>query len=143
MSKWSRIAIVVVCLFGFLFIRFRESALFYDPFILFFKGYFQSQRLPQINVPKLILNLILRYGIHMVLSIAVLWAIFMERGILKFSMILYILIFITLLSVFWYEVKHYEIGNYGLLFFVRRLLTQPVLIIILIPGFYYYRKENN
>lgn len=41
-----RVFVVFLCLVGFAFIRFRESELFYDPLIAFFKSNYQKMTLP-------------------------------------------------------------------------------------------------
>lgn len=143
MLRFVRIIVVFLCAVGFLFIRFRESELFYDPLICFFKGNYQVASLPEIDAVKLYLNLSLRYGVHMVLSLFILWAVFLEKGILKFAVVLYGFVFVALLIVLGYFISTYSIGQATSVFYVRRFLIQPLLILILVPAFYYYRKVND
>ena len=143
MSKLIRVIVVFLCCISFLFIRFRESELFYDPLISFFKGYYQFSDLPEMNLGKLYFNIFLRYGIHMILSLIVLWMLFMEKGILKFAALLYGVVFILLLGGIMYLLHDYEIDSSGTLFYVRRFLIQPLILIILLPAFFYYRKVNS
>jgi len=143
MSKGARIIIGFLCFMGFVVIRFRESQLFYDPLISFFKGYYLQSDLPEMDTIKLFLNLGIRYGIHMILSLIILWVTFLEKGIIKFATVLYVAVFIVLLVVFIYSFYSYEIGEAGSMFYVRRFLIQPLLIFILLPAFFYYRKVNS
>ncbi|MFT5751668.1 MAG: exosortase F-associated protein [Flavobacteriales bacterium] len=142
MHRTLRIFVILLCLFMLILVRFRESALFYDPLISFFYGDYQSQPLPGIEWISYVLNIFLRYVINMLLSVAILWLAFKDRGIVKFSMLLYTIMFCVLMSlfvVFWHTSAQ---GEYMALFYVRRFLIQPLLIFMLLPAFYYYRRVN-
>lgn len=143
MRKWVRAGIILLCLMGFVFVRFRESELFYDPFITFFKGYYQESPLPELARGKFILYLTLRYSIHMVLSLVILWAVFLEKDIIKFGLIVYLAVFSVLMALLLYLLNYFEIGQASLIFYTRRFLIQPLLIFILLPAFFYYRKVNS
>lgn len=143
MTKWVRAAIALLCLMGFVFVRFRESELFYDPLITFYKGYYQNSPLPEIEMSRFLASIGLRYAIHMALSLLILWVVFLEKGIIKFALILYALVFVILLGLLLYLLQFYEIGDAGAVFYVRRFLIQPLLILLLLPAFFYYRKVNS
>lgn len=143
MPKTLRFAIAFGCFVGFAFLRFRESELFYDPLLSFFKGYYQDAPLPELNKGKLILHIGLRYGIHMILSLIILWVAFLEKGILKFAGLVYVIVFVVLVFILLYLIQTYEIGQGGSVFYTRRFLIQPLLIFILLPAFFYYRKVNS
>lgn len=143
MRMWIRYSIALLCMMGFVFVRFRESELFYDPFISFFKGYYQESPLPSLEKGRLFLNLTARFSIHMLLSLVILWVAFMEKGIIKFAAILYGIIFLGLMLVLVYQIDTYRIGANGGLFYTRKFLIQPLLIFIMLPAFFYYRKVNS
>ena len=132
MSKSVRIGIGILCFLGFVLVRFRESELFYDPFISFFKGYYQQAPLPELNLRKLIFNIGLRYGIHLMVSLLLLWVVFLEKGIIKFALFLYVVAFVLLLGAFVYLLSSFQIGETAGLFYTRRFLIQPLLICILL-----------
>jgi exosortase F-associated protein len=138
MSKFGRVTIGFLCFLGFAFVRFRESELFYDPFLSFFKGYYQ-----QLDMVKLMLHIGWRYAIHLVLSLVLLWVVFLEKGIVKFALLLYVIVFLVLLSVLTYLIHSFEIGATASIFYTRRFLIQPLLLCILLPAFFYYRKVNS
>jgi len=143
MSIILRVVIGLVCVLGFLFIRFRENELFYDPLIPFFKGIYQQQPLPEFDRLKLLFHVVFRYGLHMILSLIVLWVVFLEKGILRFAVVLYLIVFVLLMICFLYVINSNAVSDHGTLFYVRRFLIQPLLILILVPAFFYYRKVNN
>ena len=143
MHKAIRFILVLLCFFWFAVIRFRESELFYDPFIQFFKGDYQARSLPNIDLWKLFIGMSFRYSLHMLLSLGILWFAFFDKGILKFASLMYAVVFVLLIIVFQVVYAHAEPGNYLNLFYVRRFLIQPLLIFVLLPAFYYYRKVNS
>ena len=138
-----RAFVIFLCFFGFAFIRFRESELFYDPLILFFKSNYQSLPLPDMEMGKLYLHLFLRYLLNTALSLIVLWFIFKERGMIIFAALFYGMVCVILLLVLSVLFKTQEIGEYLPIFYVRRFLIQPILLFMLLPAFYYYRKASN
>lgn len=143
MPRIIRYLVIFLCFFGFVFIRFCESELFYDPLILFFKGQYQVAQLPEININKLLLHISFRYVIHMLLSLLILWMAFVEKGIVKFAVALYIFVFVVLMTVLMFLLNTYQIGDAAQVFYIRRFLIQPLLIFILLPAFFYYRKVNS
>ncbi len=138
-----RVIVVFLCFLGFAFIRFRESELFYDPLISFFKSNYQSVPLPDMDMGKLYLHLFFRYLLNAVLSLIVLWFIFKERGIITFAALFYGVVCVILLLVLGVLFNTQEVGEYLPIFYVRRFLIQPILLFMLLPAFYYYRKVSN
>lgn len=143
MKRVIAIVVVLLCFIGFAFIRFRESELFYDPLIAFFKGNYRATLLPEMEEGKLFLNLFFRYAVNMLLSLIVLWMAFREKGIIKFATLFFAIVFIVLIIVFKILLLTQGVGEYLPLFYVRRFLIQPLLLFMLLPAFYYYRKVNN
>ncbi|MEP0265946.1 exosortase F system-associated protein [Dokdonia sp.] len=143
MKEAIRITVVFLCLLGFAFLRFRESELFYDPLIAFFKGNYRVTILPDMEEGKLFLHLFFRYTINTVLSLVILWMAFKERGIITFATLFYVVVFVLLMITFKIMLTTQGIGEYLPLFYVRRFLIQPILLFMLLPAFYYYRKVHN
>ena len=143
MHKALRLLLVGICFFGFLFIRFRESILFYDPLIDYYHGDYQNNPIPYIAEGKLYANILLRFVMNMVLSITILWLVFRDKQIIKFSTLFYGVVFILLIITMFILVRTYDFKTYLPLFYVRRFLIQPILLFLLVPAFFYHRKVNN
>ncbi len=143
MKGLLRILVVLLCFVGFVMIRFRESELFYDPLITFFKGNYRNLPLPEMDQGKLMLHLFFRYILNTGLSLIVLWVAFREKGIITFASIFYSIVFVLLIIVLNVLFATQDIGEYLPVFYVRRFLIQPILLFILLPAFYYYRKVNS
>ena len=128
--------ILIIC------IRFFEDKLFYDPFLQFFKSHYQNKPLPNFENFKLILNLFLRYFANSLLSILIIYLLFQNKMHVKIASFLYLIVFLVLILVFSYLLYDSDEPDYLLLFYVRRFLIQPLLLLLLIPAFYFQKKAE-
>ncbi len=126
-------------------IRFFEEQLFYDPLIEFFKSDYLLGIIPPMDMARLMIALTIRFALNTVLSLGIIYIGFRDLNMLKFSAILYALLYIVATSVFIYLVLNIERDHYLALFYVRRFLIHPIFLLILLPAFYYYklREEKN
>lgn len=136
-----QITITCVVVFIFALMRNFEDALFYDPFLDFFKGEFTQQSFPQIVGWKLYLNFLLRYFLNTVLSLIVIYSFFKNLEFIKVASVLYCLFFMVLMvliSVVLYFFKEQVM----LLFYLRRFIIQPLFLLLFIPGFYFQKETS-
>jgi exosortase F-associated protein len=132
------ISILIVLCFGL--IRAFENSLFYDPFLVYFEAEFKNVPYPEVDVLKLVCGLLLRYSLNSVLSLALIYNLFRDIEILKFSIFLYLFFLVFLIGVFVLILEYFPDGNW-LLFYVRRFIIQPIFVLLFIPAFY-YQQEN-
>jgi exosortase F-associated protein len=139
----NKIKIVqVVFLVGLLaLVRAFENQLFYDPFLNYFKEE-NALAYPEINSMKLYLNLLFRYFLNTIISLAILYVIFKDIALVQFSAILYALFFILLLIGFYIYLNHFDESHKMILFYIRRFLIQPIFILLFIPGFYFQAQSQ-
>ncbi|EGV43546.1 exosortase F system-associated protein [Bizionia argentinensis JUB59] len=137
----SYISIVLLILLLVL-IRFFENELFYDPYLAFFENDYLYIDSPRREVFKLTAFTSLRYLLNTILSLGVLFALFKDVSLIKFSGIIYGFAFIVLIFFFLYFVINPNQDDYYLFFNIRRFLIQPLLLLLLIPAFYYHKKLN-
>jgi|SRR5690606_4512796 len=137
MNKWLRYALAAVLIFCLILVRRFETELFYDPFLEFFKGDFLNNDYPQYDLTKIILSIFSRYFLNTFISILIIGLIFWNKKYMLFSTYVFIGFFLILLPIYVYFVEtEFSFGeNFG--FYIRRFLIQPVLLLILIPAFYY------
>ncbi|NCT17079.1 MAG: exosortase F system-associated protein [Flavobacteriaceae bacterium CG_4_8_14_3_um_filter_34_10] len=141
-SKYKVIRIICVLFLIMLLVleRLFETELFYDPLIPFFKQDYLLKKVPQVNVTLLLLNTVFRYALNMLISLAILYVIFKDKDVIKFSFFLFVLALVILLPWMAYLVLNASPeSNYNLLFYVRRFLIQPIFILFLLPAFYYHK----
>lgn len=132
------IAIFVIICFGI--IRAFESEIFYDPFLTYFESDFKNASFPQVDSSKLFYGLLLRYVLNTILSLILVYALFQDYEILKFSAIVYCFFLLILFGMFFIILNHFPGGNW-LLFYVRRFIIQPIFVLLFIPAFYYQQQN--
>lgn len=130
---------LVFCL---VLVRFYEEVLFYDPFLAYFKSDFNNLPLPVFDSFLLILNLLFRYGLNMVFSLGLLYVLFKDATMIRFSFYLYLIAFVLLLFSFFSVIYFYGAENNFLLFNVRRFLIQPLFVLLFIPAFYFQKQHS-
>lgn len=140
MDRGIRIIGAILSVGLLVLVRVYASTLFYDPLINFFKNTHSMLPLPMFDWPGLLLNLGLRFWINSMISIFILWILFKNREIIQLSFIIYGFFFLLLMISFSILLLTYQQGAYMGLFYVRRFLIHPLLLLILIPGFYFYRN---
>ncbi|GER58172.1 hypothetical protein ULMA_02800 [Patiriisocius marinus] len=130
---------MVFLLIGLLvLIRTFESQLFYDPLLLFFKTDHTINALPILDYSKLYLGLTFRFLLNTLVSLAILWFVFKNKKVLKFSVLLYVMFFIICVGFFTFFIVVYSDGPHQPLFYVRRFLIQPLMLFLLVPAFYFF-----
>jgi exosortase F-associated protein len=132
----SKILITIFIVMCFGLIRTFERQLFYDPFLDYFESDFKSLPFPQVDGCKLFCGLFFRYFLNTILSLILIYALFRDKEILKFTTFLYVLFLALLLMLFFVILNYFPNGNW-LLFYVRRFIIQPIFVLLFIPAFYY------
>ncbi len=132
--------IPIVFLVGLLvMVRAFEDQLFYDPFLNYFKQEVMGVY-PEFNAVKLYLNLCFRYSLNTIISLAILYVVFKEVALVKFSAILYGLFFVVLMVGFYICLNYFDESHKMTLFYIRRFLIQPIFTLLFIPGFYFQNQ---
>lgn len=132
----------VVLLMLLVLIRAYEDSLFYDPFLDYFKDNYNNLPLPKMNYIQLFFSLGFRFYLNTMISLVLLYLIFRDSKIIKFSILLYSLLgIITMVSFFFVLIKFGETHKMAL-FYIRRFIIQPLFLILFIPAFYYQRKKE-
>ncbi|WP_163408973.1 exosortase F system-associated membrane protein [Flavobacterium ajazii] len=129
--------LIVVCL-GI--IRALENQLFYDPFLVYFDSDFKGLLFPQADNFKLLTGLLFRYCLNTILSLMLIYALFRNNEILKFSAFLYVCFLVVLIGMFFVILEYFPNAGW-LLFYVRRFIIQPIFVLLFVPAFYY--QEQN
>jgi len=142
MNKWLRYLLVIILIFCLILVRKFETEIFYDPFLAYFQGDFYNVQFPEYDLKKVVLNISFRYFLNSMISLGIIWCLFWNTKYLKFSAIVLLGLLIVLLPVYIYFIKNeFHLGeNIG--FYVRRFLIQPMLLLILIPAFFYQQQKS-
>lgn len=119
-------------------IRFYENKYFYDPFMHFLDTAFVGIEMSTFKT-SMFFNLLFRFLLNTIISLLILWVAFRNREILKVSGLIYLIAGVVLFPLFIYLMQQVQVDNYLAAFYVRRFLAHPLLILILLPAFIYYR----
>lgn len=133
-NNGGRVALAFAVVLLLAMVRLFESEIFYDPLLAYFKSTYMQMPLPEIDYKMLFLNITFRYFINTVLSLALLYIIFKDTGMIKFISVLYFLFFVILISILLFALS-YDDPDKMLIFYIRRFLIQPIFILLFIPGF--------
>jgi exosortase F-associated protein len=133
----SRIGLLMLALLGLVLIRAFESQLFYDPFLSFFKLDYQNKSLPDFDSIPLFFGLFFRYFLNTLLSLVIIYLLFKQLSLVRFSMLLYGVFFVVLVTLFFVLLHFSNQPDYLILFYIRRFLIQPLFLVLFIPAFYY------
>lgn len=142
MSKTLRYSIVIILFLFLVLIRAFEDQLFYDPYLTFFENDYLYLDSPRREVVKLVFFTSLRFLMNTVCSLGIIFMIFKDKNILRFSALIYAVAYALLLIPFLYFVVNPKQEDYYLFFNIRRFLIQPLLLILLLPAFYYYKLNR-
>src|SRR5690606_33277963 len=124
-------------------IRFFEDTLFYDPLLEFFKMDYKTLLLTKMDIYPLLTSVVFRFLMNTILSLAILWFVFRDKEIIKFSVVLYSFLFILLFTAFIFIVFTSEgTSSHMVLFYVRRFLIQPLFLLLLLPAFYFQKYKS-
>ncbi|MGB2273066.1 MAG: exosortase F system-associated membrane protein [Flavicella sp.] len=137
MKKSYRFLIGLVLFFLLLCVRFYETTLFYDPFLVFFKKEYLYTALPEFNRFQLYTNLLFRYVLNTLLSIGLLYVVFQSKSHVKFAIKFYIGAFLLMIFLFFLLIEIDFYTGYLIPFYLRRFLIQPLFLPLLLAAFYY------
>lgn len=141
-SQGIKLILAFGLLLCFVLVRFYESSLFYDPFLAYFKSNFNQMPLPDFETFRLVLSLVFRYGLNMLISLLLIYLIFKDRMMIRFSVLLYLIAFLFLITSFFLVIHFYGSQNNFLLFYIRRFLIQPLFVLLFIPAFYFQKRNS-
>ena len=136
--------ILIFLLVSLLFvIRAFESDLFYDPLIVYFQNDYLYTKMPEVDMWKLVVDILYRYTLNSLITIGVIQLVFEKRRFVKFAGFFLMLAFMLLITVFVFLVRNEFENGYLFPFYVRRFLIHPVFLLILLPAFYYQKLNKN
>ncbi|MCB0382794.1 MAG: exosortase F system-associated protein [Psychroserpens sp.] len=136
------IILILVLFILLVLIRVFENELFYDPYLSFFKNDYLHIDSPRREIFKLTMFTSLRYILNSVISLGIIYLFFKDQSIVKFSAGVFAVAYVILIALFLYFVIHPRQEDYYLFFNFRRFLIQPILLLLLVPAFYYYKLKQ-
>lgn len=132
--KWFLVALGV---FGLIAVRMLEDRLFYDPFQAYFHLANEHAIFPNFEWSPLIFGYIFRFFLNLALSTFIVHIIFNNKRWTLQAAVLIIVVFLITFPIYLYCIHtRFEIG-YLFSFYMRRFVIQPLILLLIIPLFYY------
>ena len=132
--------IVIIAIFGLIGVRVVEEKIFYDPFLEYFHEANKKADFPDFEWTKLILNYLFRFFLNLIFSAIAVHFIFKKKDWTIQAAILMALVFAITFPIYLFCIHtKFEIG-YLFSFYMRRFVIQPLILLLIIPMFY-YRKN--
>jgi len=140
--KINRNKIIAVGILFVLLVAIRafEDYLFYDPFSLYFKNDYLSLPFPVFNSLSLLISMGMRFGLNSIISLLIIYCLFKDWGLTKFAAVIYVFFFVLLITAFFVLVLFTDQYNNFVVFYVRRFLIQPLLLLLFIPAIFYQKR---
>lgn len=131
---------ILIGISGLIGVRAVEDRLFYDPFLSYFHKADKNALIPDFEWVKLILNHLLRFSLNLIFSAVIIHFIFKKKGWTIQAIILICIVFVMTFPIYLYCIHtRFEIG-YLFSFYIRRFVIQPLILLLIIPLFYYRKK---
>lgn len=142
MNKFVKYILIFVLICFLFLIRAFEERLFYDPLIVYFQNDYLYAKMPDINLWKLVVDLLFRYTLNSLITLGIIYLAFNKKRYVKFSGFFLMSAFIVLLLVFVFLVRSEFEQGYLFPFYIRRFIVHPLFLLILVPAFYYHSKSS-
>ncbi len=137
MLKWI---LVIIGILGLIGVRAIEDRAFYDPFLQYFSVADKKAHFPDFEWFSLILNYIFRFLLNLLFSAIIIQALFRNRQWTVQGLVLMTIVFAITLPIYLYCIQtKFEIG-YLFSFYMRRFVIQPLILLLIVPMFYYRRN---
>jgi exosortase F-associated protein len=133
--------LIGLLILGLILVRYFEHELFSDALLEFYKTEFSYAEAPEFNTLDVIANTSLRFLLNTVISLAIIWFAFPSKKTLLFSIAFYGFAYLVLISILWFFIADMKTENYLIIFYIRGFLIQPIFLLILLPAFYYQKKN--
>lgn len=135
--SWFLVAAGVCGLVG---VRMVEDQIFYDPFLNYFHLANKNIAFPDFEWGKLILSYIFRFLLNLFFSCVIIHFLFKNKEWTMQGALLISIIFVITFPIYLYCIHDkFQIG-YLFSFYMRRFVIQPLILLLLVPLFY-YRKQ--
>ena len=132
--------LVFAGILGLVSVRFLEDKIFYDPFLEFFKADYKVAQVPDFIWGKLMLSHFFRFALNLIFSAIVVHFMFLNKKWTIQAVFLMSVAFLFFFPIYlWCLYSKMEIG-YLFTFSVRRFVIQPIILLLIIPIFYYRKK---
>lgn len=131
---------ILLGIFGIVAVRVFEDTLFYDPFLEYFHEATKNAKFPDFVWGKLMASHLFRFALNLFFSVIIIHFIFRNKEWTFQAAILISIVFLITFPAYLFCINdRFEVG-YLFSFYIRRFVIQPLILLLIIPLFY-YRKQ--
>lgn len=132
--------LVILGVCGLVGVRVMENKLFYDPFLDYFHEGTKDIRVPVFEWGKLIGGHLFRFVLNLFFSCLIIQGLFENKQWTTQGALMMVIVFAIAFPIYLFCIQNkFEIG-YLFSFYMRRFVIQPLIILLIVPMFY-YRKQ--
>lgn len=132
--------LVIVGVLGLIGVRMLEENLFYDPFLGYFHESDKTIHFPSFEWGKLIFSYLFRFSLNLFFSCMIIHFLFKNKEWTIQGGLLIVIVFAITFPIYLYCIyDRFETG-YLFSFYMRRFVIQPLILLLIVPMFY-YRKQ--
>lgn len=132
--------LVILGVCGLMGVRILEDQIFYDPFLNYFHEGNKNISFPEFEWGKLIISHLFRFILNLFFSCIIIHFLFKNKDWTVQGAILISIIFAITFPIYLYCIyDRFDIG-YLFSFYMRRFVIQPLILLLIVPLFY-YRKQ--
>ncbi|MDH5035018.1 exosortase F system-associated membrane protein [Chryseobacterium cucumeris] len=132
--------LVIAGICGLIGVRALEGTLFYDPFLNYFHEANKHIEFPAFEWGKLIAGHVFRFILNLLFSCLIIYGLFKNKNWTIQGAVMMIVVFAITFPIYLYCIhSKFEIG-YLFSFYMRRFVIQPLIILLIVPMFYYRKK---
>lgn len=133
--------LVLAGIAGLIGVRMYEERMFYDPILDYFQIADDKMPLPYFNDGKLILHHIFRFALNLFFSLIIVQALFRNFRWTVQAAVLMALVFLITFPLYYFSIKYDLKLGFLFTFYLRRFVIQPLILLLIIPIFYYRKQE--
>lgn len=132
--------LVIAGICGLISVRVLEDTIFYDPFLDYFHEANKNIEFPAFEWGRLIAGQVFRFILNLFFSCLIIYGLFKNKEWTIQGAVMMIVVFAITFPIYLYCIhSKFEIG-YLFSFYMRRFVIQPLIILLIVPMFY-YRKQ--
>lgn len=128
---------IILGMAGLVGVRFMEDKIFYDPFLNYFHEANKQLAPPEFIWGRLVMSYIFRFLLNLFFSAIVVHSIFKDTSYTAQAAVMMLIVFAVAFPLYLYCIyTKFETG-YLFSFYMRRFVIQPLILLLIIPIFYY------
>ncbi len=132
--------LVLAGVLGLVGVRMTEDDIFYDPFLNYFHEANKHIAFPDFEWGKLVVSHVFRFILNLFFSCVIIQFLFKNKDWTLQGAFLILIIFAITFPIYLYCI-HDRFGiGYLFSFYMRRFVIQPMILLLIVPLFY-YRKN--